>query len=117
MYQLKNLTVNQLKRALEIQEKLEALQTELTQVLNGFAADVEIAKPGKAKGRKKLSASTRAAMAKAQQKRRSKENRVETAVESDKKPKRKMSAAGRAAIAAGAKKRWAAKKAAGMNTL
>jgi len=95
------LTITQLKRAIKIKTKLEALQSQLDGLL-GISPST-----GKAP-RRKVSAAGRARMAAAQQARWTKKGR---------KGKRTMSAAGRARIAAAARARWKAAKAAGKNRL
>ena len=119
MNQLEQLTIGQLKRAIEIRESIEALQKELVQILGGETPTPQAPEPElpTAKGRKKFSPATRAAMAKAQKARWAKIWRGDGPASNTEKPKRKMSEAGRAAIAAGAKLRWAKAKAAGKNGL
>jgi hypothetical protein len=106
MNALRNATIDQLKRAVEIREKIDTLHGELAQILGR-----EIPAPVVKNGRRKMSASARAKIAAAQRARWAKVKG--TAV----KPKRKMSAAGRAAISAAAKARWKKAKAAGKRRL
>ena len=125
------LSAQQLRKAADVQEKIETLEKELNGILGGEAATPDVAaapaNPGAVekptngrKKRKKLSAqgiaNIRAGVAKRMAKKGAKENvaNVEEAVE---KPKRKISAAGRAAMAAAAKARWAKAKAAGKTSL
>ena len=106
MNTLGNLSIEQLKRAIEIREKIDALQVELSEILGG-----EIPIPHAGKRKWKMSAAARAKIGAAQRARWAKVKG--TAV----KPKRKMSAAGRAAISAAAKVRWKKAKAAGKTRL
>ena len=88
-----NLTLDQLRKALAVREELDALESELAQLLGGASAR----QPAR-----------RAPWARV--------NRQTTLV-AMKPAKRKMSAAGRARIAAAARKRWRLAKAAGKKTL
>ncbi len=111
------LSIDQLKRAIQIEEQIAALRVELDAVLSGV-------KTGKvssllktvtsADGRKgQRSAATRVKMAAAQKARWAQKDggAEEVAAEPVKaKKKRKMSPEGRARIAEAQKKRWAAKK-------
>jgi hypothetical protein len=103
---LRNVTVDQLKRALYIREKIDALHKELTEILGG-----EISIPPATKGKRKMSAAARAKIGAAQRARWAKVKSVTA------KSKRKMSAAARAAISAAAKARWKQAKAAGKTRL
>ena len=109
-----SLSVQQLRRAADIKEKLETLEQELGQIL-GFATKPEIQAAPKKK--RKMSPAVRAKMAAAAKKRWANLKREQLPVKPVKKAKRKMSAAGRARIAAAAKARWAKAKAAGKNKL
>jgi hypothetical protein len=93
------LTIIQLKRAVKIKTKLEALQSQLDGLL-GTASSND------GTPRRKVSASGRARMAAAQKARWAKKN-----------GKMGKSAAGRARIAAAARARWKAAKAAGRTRL
>ena len=109
-----SLSVQQLRRAADIKEKLESLEQELGQILGSST------KPGAqvaTKGKRKFSPAVRAKMAAAAKKRWAKIKGTQTAAKPVKTAKRKMSAAGRARIAAAAKARWAKAKAAGRNKL
>jgi hypothetical protein len=95
-------TTAQLKRAIKIKTRLEALQSQLDGLLklgssNGIAP------------RRKMSAAGRARIAAAQKARWAKKK--------GRNVRRKMSAAGRARIAAAARARWKAAKAAGRSRL
>ncbi len=119
------LSIDQLKRALEIEEQIQKLRLELDSVLSGtrYSVSAPAAKTVRASaggdGRKgKRSAATRAKMAAAQKARWAKKNggapANEVAAETPtktKKKKRQMSEEGRARIIAAQKKRWAALKA------
>lgn len=105
-----NLSAKQLRRAADIQEKIAALQDELTSYFGGSASS-----PAKAPRRKsRMSAAGRARIIAAQKARWAK-------VKSGKRPaakrKRTMSAAARAKIAAAARARWARAKASGKKSL
>jgi len=100
-----NATPKQLRKAANIQEKIQALQNELNSILGG-SDEAAIEKPRK---RRKVSAAGRARMRAAQQARWAKMK--------GKAPKKKFSAAGRARLAALAKARWAKVKAAGKSRL
>jgi hypothetical protein len=95
-------TIAELKRAIKLKTKLEAIQSELEGLLGLRSSD------GRTPSRK-VSASGRARMAAAQKARWTKKK--------GKKGRRKMSASGRAKIAAAARARWKAAKAAGRSRL
>jgi hypothetical protein len=106
-----NLTSKQLKQAAKIKDKIADLESELLKLAGGIGRD--ISSKLIRKGKRRMSAAGRLAIAAAQRLRWSK-------VKRNSKPKtgkRKMSAAGRAKIAAAAKARWAKAKAAGKNSL
>ncbi len=89
---LADLTTSQLRRIIEIKEKIEVLQSELEGVVGSSAGE-----PGRVKrGRKPGRPPGRAAV---------------------KKARRKISAAGRARMRAAAKARWQNAKASGRKTL
>jgi len=121
-----DISVEQLRRALQIREQIEALQQELNTVMGGgsfsVSAPAEIAPVflhGK-RGRRTMSPTARAAISRAQKARWAlyRKDKPEAADNADTgKPKRKMSAAGRAAISAALKARWAAAKASNRNAL
>jgi len=106
-----NLSGSQLRRAANIKDEIEALQSELARLLGGTN---EAVAPRK---RRKMSAAGRARIAAAQKARWAKVARRKSATKPVKKARRKMSAAGRAKIAAAAKARWAKAKAQGKNSL
>jgi hypothetical protein len=92
----------QLKRAIKIKLKLEALQSQLDGLLGTASSNGRTT-------RRKMSAAGRARIAAGQKARWAKKKGT--------KGKRKMSAAGRARIAAAARARWKAAKAAGRTRL
>jgi hypothetical protein len=97
MADIQNLTAQQLRRAADLQEKIEKLNGELQSILGGGNGVPSPARRGRP-------ATAKLTFTK------------ETIVKGEM-PKRKMSAAGRAKIAAAAKARWAKVKAAGKNSL
>ena len=109
-----SLSVQQLRRAADIKEKLETLEQELGQILGSPTKPVSEAEPKK---KRKMSAAGRARIAAAQKARWAKSKGKKFSVKPVKKAKRKMSAAARAKISAAAKKRWAKAKAAGKSRL
>jgi hypothetical protein len=88
-----NISADQLRRAAQIKDQIESLESELSKILGGGGNGV----PSPA--------------------RRGRPAKVADVATQGMKPKRKMSAAGRAKIAAAAKARWAKAKAAGKNSL
>jgi len=111
MSNLLSLTTKQLRRAADLKEMIEALNTELASIL-GTPAPVSAKRPKK----RGMSAAGRAAVAAAQKARWAKIKKAKPTAKSPAK-KRKMSAAGRAKISAAAKARWAKAKASGSKTL
>lgn len=111
---LLSLSATQLKRALAIREKIEALERELEEVAG--ASPVTNGNGGQRKWT--MSASARAKIAAAQKARWAKQkNGTPAAKPSKGKGRRKMSPAARAKIAAVARARWAKAKAAGRSAL
>ena len=136
-----DLTPKQLRRAANLQEKIQSLQSDLNQILGSEGSASAQSTEGPTK--RKFSASAKARMRKAQRARWAKIKgtkpgrkagrkmsakglaniragvlkRMKNQGKTTRKPKRKMSAAGRAALAAAAKARWAKAKAAGKTTL
>ena len=98
-----HLSASQLRRAADVKDQIESLETELSRLL-GTAG-----RPVAPRARRKLSAAARARIAAAQ--------RARWAKQSGAKPKRKVSAAARKRLAESAKARWAKAKAAGKKTL
>jgi hypothetical protein len=110
---LLSLSTSQLKQALAIREKIEALERELEQVVAG-ASPVTNGTGDKRKWT--MSPGARAKIAAAQRARWAKQKTGAPAGKPSK-GKRKMSAAARAKIAAVARARWAKAKAAGRSAL
>ena len=106
-----DLSVNQLRRAVIIKERLTKLESQLEEILGGSTTGRA---PGR-RGRKRRSAATRAKMAAAQKARWAGKNGKGPVA--GKKGRRKMSAAWRAKIAASARARWKTAKAAGKTRL
>jgi hypothetical protein len=132
-----NVTPQQLRKAADLQEKIQSLQEELGQLLggSGTAETATIEAPKKrrmsAAGRARIAAAARARWAKikgtAPKRKMSAQGlaniragvakRMAAQGKAIQKPKRKMSAAGRAALSAAAKARWAKAKRAGKSRL
>jgi hypothetical protein len=111
MSNLSSLTVKQLRRAIVLKGKIEALNNRLASLL-GTPASL----PAKARKKRGMSAAGRAAVAAAQKARWAKIKRAKPAAKAPAK-RRKMSAAAKAKISAAAKARWAKVKAAGKKKL
>jgi hypothetical protein len=106
---LSTLTVEQLKQALVIKEKIEALEKELGNILGA-----SVTGPTLSKGRRKVSAAARAKMAAAQRARRARESGQATGSgKNGVRGRRKMSAAAKARLSAIARQRWKKARAAG----
>jgi hypothetical protein len=106
-----NITPKELRKAANIQEKIQSLQKELGQLLGG-AAQPAI----KARKRRKISAAGMARII-AGTKARWARIRAAQAGQAVQKPRRKLTAAGRARLVAAAKARWAEAKKAGKSRL
>jgi len=107
-------TLEQLKRAIQIEEQIEALQAERAAIFGGASVSKSVVKKNGRSG--KRSAATRAKMRAAQQARWAKKNGTTSLAEAVAKPtkakkKRTLSPESRARIAEAQKKRWAAAKA------
>ncbi len=113
MNSIVNLSVKQLRRAVNIKDKIQSLENRLNQILGSPAKAVTVAVPKRKK--RKMSAAGRAKIAAAQKARWAKAKGRKAKQTQPK--KRTMSAAGRARISAAAKARWAKAKAAGKKTL
>jgi hypothetical protein len=100
------LSPRQLRKAADIQEKIQSLQKKLGQLLGGDVSTP--AQPTEVATKRKFSAYTRAKMRAAQQARWAKIKGTAPAAKPVKKAKRKMSAQGLANIRAGVAKRMAA---------
>jgi hypothetical protein len=111
---LANLTPQQLRRAADVREKIDALQDELSRVLGSPAEAGDGAVPGK---KRRMSRASRARIAAAARARWAAIKRAKAPAKSVRKPKRKISAAGRAALSLAAKARWRIARAKGKTTL
>jgi hypothetical protein len=107
MNSLTTLSPAELRRAANLQEKIQDLQKELNQILGATAET----KPGRTPGKRKMSAAGKAAIRAAQKARWAKIKGTALSAKPAKKAKRKMSAQGLANIRAGVAKRMKAKKA------
>jgi len=114
MSSINNLSVQQLRQAANLKEKIVALEKELNQLFGSTAKPVASPAPKK---RRKMSAAGRARLVAALKARWAKVKGQKTAAKPVKKARRKMSAAARAKIAAAAKARWKTAKAQGKNSL
>jgi len=114
MNSIANLSIQQLRKAAALKEKIESLEKELGRILGSPTKPVAHVAPKK---RRKMSAAGRAKIAAAQRARWAKVNGRKSAAKPVKKAKRKMSAAARAKISAAAKARWVKAKAAGKKRL
>jgi hypothetical protein len=103
-----NATPTQLRKAADLQEKIQSLQAELGQLLSGEASTPAQAK-GAPKKKRKMSAAGRAAIRAAQKARWAKIKGTARSARPARKPKRKLSAQGLANIRAGVAKRMAAR--------
>ena len=105
-----NATPTQLRKAADIQEKIQSLQEELGQLLGGdVSTPAQTTEPPTAKRKKyKMSAAGRARIAAAVRARWAKVRGTAPSTKPAQKPKRKMSAEGLANIRAGVAKRLAA---------
>ena len=112
MSNILSLTTKQLRRAADLKEKIEALNTELASILGTPASA-----PAKARKKRGMSAAGRAAVAAAQKTRWAKIKAGKPTSKAPTKTKRTMSAAAKARISAAAKARWAKAKAAGKKRL
>ena len=109
-------SAQQLRRAADLKERLDALQDQLSEILgSGVLTLPEPTEPAKKKRR--MSAAGRRAIAAAARARWARYNAAKGATKQAKKTKKKFSAAGRAALAAAARARWAKAKAAGKSRL
>ena len=120
MTNLHNLTVADLRKAVAIKEKIEALQSELNSVAGAEDGVAEAPAPRRRK-RRHMSAAARARIGAAQRARWAKARKTSRAsaraAAPAKKKKRKVSAAARAKLSAIARARWARVKAAGESKL
>ncbi len=109
-----NVTSGQLRKAADLQERIESLQSQLQELL-GDEAKSQTAAPA-APGKRRMSAAGRARIAAAARARWAKVRGTAPAKRTAK-PKRQMSAAAKARLSALAKARWKKAKAAGKATL
>jgi hypothetical protein len=123
---LLNLSLQTLRKAADLKEKIVALEKELIQILGSTAKDISTAikqtvkaPTTKAPKKKGMSAAGRAKIAAAQKLRWSKIKAAKSVAEAKpvKKARKKMSAAAKAKLSAMAKARWAKVKAAGKKKL
>ena len=121
MENITNLTPQQLRRAADVKERIDALEEELSQLLGGLApapapAPAPVPAAAVAPKRKKISAAGIARIRAAQ---RARWAAIKSAKAPQPAPKRrrKLSAAGRARLVALARARWAKVKAAGKRYL
>ena len=105
----------QLRKAADIQEKIQSLQEELGQLLGGETSTP--AQATEAPRKYKFSAAGRARMRAAQKARWAKIKGTVPSVKPAKKAKKHFSAAARAALSAAIKARWAKARKAGKTTL
>lgn len=110
MSNLLTVTPKALRRAADIQERIGALQSELSQLLTGVDQD----STEQPRGRRKMSAQGLAAIRAGVRKRWAKFRAGKPA---GAKPKRRMSSAAKARLAAIARVRWRKARAAGRNAL
>ena len=101
---LAKLTVQQLKRALEIKQEIADLEKELGQLLGD---EQTAARPAPRSRKRKMSAAARARIAAAQTARWAERKKAATPGKAPPKQKRKLSTEGRARIIAATKARWA----------
>jgi len=112
---ISNLTAAALRRAADVRERIQSLQKEFAQILDGV---VSIATNNhKPRGKTKMSPAVRARIAAAARARWAKIKSGKPTTGSTKPTKRKMSAAARARLAAIARARWRKAKAAGKKAL
>jgi hypothetical protein len=128
-----SLSTQQLRRAADLKEQIDQLNSELANILSGSAAPKRLGRPPKnnsvlgsqpavLKTGRRMSAAGRARIAAAARARWARYNAEKgaapkSAAASGPAKRRKMSPAARARIAAAAKARWAKAKAAGKNSL
>src|SRR5262245_15063252 len=110
---LANLSIQQLRRAVAIKERVATLETELGKLLNTVLSRASL--PA-LRGRRRMSAAARGRIAAAQRARWAGGNGGAVATRA-RSGRRKMSARARARLAAVARARWAKAKAAGRTSL
>src|SRR5208282_3751057 len=112
MTNLKDLTTAQLQRIIDIKQQIEDLQSQLDSIGGGTGRG-----PGRPKGKRRMSAAGRRAIAAAARARWAKYRGKAVKKSKPAGKRRKMSAAARAKMAAVARERWKKAKAAGKKTL
>jgi hypothetical protein len=117
METLTNLTPQQLRRAADVKERIEALEKELSQLLGAAAPAPAPVAAAVAPKRKKISAAGIARIRAAQKARWAAVKKGKISSKPARKQKRNVSPAGRARLAALARARWAKVKAAGKTSL
>jgi len=105
---LNGLSVQQLRKAATLKEKIQSLEKELGKILGASAEPVAQAVPAK---KRKMSAAGRAAISAAVKARWAKQKGLKAPTKSAPKTRSKMSASARARISAAMKARWAKVKA------
>jgi len=105
------LTPKQLRRAADIQERIEWLQTELAEIFGPIGKPESVPAPA-GRPKRKISAAGRARIVAAVRARWARAKAQQAPEAAPAKKTRKISRAGRAAIAAAARARWARAKAA-----
>jgi hypothetical protein len=109
---LTSLTPTQLRRAADLQERIEALKTQLAEILGAEKAPQPAPPAATGSGKKRrMSPQGRARIAAAARERWAKYHSQSPSPAAAPKKKRKLSPAGRAAIIAATKARWAREKA------
>ena len=104
-----NISLSALKQAVEIKERISALEGRLNKILGGGDLPKPFSEPAK-QGPRKMSASARAKIAAAQRARWAKLKGTSSSVVKPVKRKGGITAEGRARLAAAMKARWAARK-------
>jgi len=119
MSNIHDLSLSQLRRAVELKEQIEALEQELASLAGGVASSVAAAPSNGVTGRRRMSAAARAKIRASQIARwaRIRGSKPSAAPKATGVKKRKVSAAVKARLAEIARKRWAAAKAAGKRAL
>jgi len=105
---ISSLSVQQLRKAAKLKEKIQSLEKELGKILGASTAPVAQAVPAK---KRKLSAAGRAAIRAAVKARWAKQKGLKSPAKPAPKTRSKMSASARARISAAMKARWAKVKA------
>jgi hypothetical protein len=114
MNSIENLSVQQLRRIINLKDKIAALENKLSKLVGSTTEPFAARAPKK---RRKMSAAGKARIVAAQKARWAKVKGKKSTGKPAKKARRKMSAAWRAKIAEAAKARWKKAKAQGKNSL